>query len=225
MPWFRADEPLEILGASPDDAPVCFLRINSDWAVLLIGLAEYMLSPGFWDESTGDVDAAIADAARLIDILGGCMSDQVAIFSLERPPGSHGGTSVAQGYQYRDLTLCEVAQPWAALDSGGVLLQPGVYHLSGKATCCGVLYTRLTIESSDFVPVHWRGGNFLAQYPAAAPVTAWPTVEAVITVYQPTRYRLKHYTYSSVATLGLGVSVPDGYAGKYAYLSITRLPS
>lgn len=220
---FVRDEPIEILGASPDDAPICFLPINSDWAVLLIGLSEYMLSPRFWDAATGDVDAAIADAARLIQILGGCMVDNVAIFAEQRPHGTHGGTSVANGHQYRDINTVVAAQPWASLSGGQIQMQPGRYHVHARAAACGVFWTRLTLHNSEAPITYWRGDSAFAQHPSGSPTSAWATIDTVIELTSLNNVLVRQYTYMAVSDYGLGVYSVESGIEQYVTVIITKL--
>ena len=221
---FRQSEPLEILGASPDDAPVCYLRINSDWAVLLIGLAEYLLSPWFWDENTGDVDAATTDAARLIEILGDCMADNVAIFAEQFPSGTHGGTSVALGYQYRVLNTVVVSQSWASLSGGMLQLQPGKYHIHARVAGHGVGPNRAIVHNSNSPVVYHRGDSAVARTYSGQNFGSWGGVDTVVDVPVADNFLLMHYTTNAVVTSGLGFPIVEGYPERYASVVVTRLP-
>ena len=221
---FRQSEPLEILGASPDDAPVCYLRINSDWAVLLIGLAEYLLSPWFWDENTGDVDAAITDAARLIQILGDCMTDNVAIFAEQRASGVPGGSSVTNGYQYRDINTVIVPQSWASINGGQLHLDAGKYHVHARAQSCGSATTRLTLHNSQSPIVYHRGDSAYAPAEPVYPSVIWAVIDAVLDLPVDNNILVLQYTQTAFATYGLGVAVSDPEAEQYATVVVTRLP-
>lgn len=222
---FRQSEPLEILGASPDDAPFCDLRVNSEWGVLLIGLAEYLLSPWYWDESTGDPDSAIADAARLIEILGGCVTDHIGVFAEQRASGVNGGTSVAAGYQYRVINTVIVAASWATLSGGQIQLSPGKYHLRARAVGYGVGAQRITLHNATAPITYWRGNSSRARQIAPDQWESWIEVEAVVTVPATENFLLLHYTGNAVTNVGLGIPVGDTYPEQYATVVVTRLPS
>lgn len=220
---FRWSEPIPVVGAAPDAAPTTCIEISEAWIPLLIGLAEFMLWPGFWAGSQPEIDLAETHAQQLIGVLVGSECALIRQACLYHQTADHAGSAIA-GWQTRPLNTKHDNFNLVELSDNLFTPLRGIYAVHAVAPVHSVGKHQLRL---------W---NVTQGYSAILGVSAWTRTESTTNPTQNNAvlmgtlyatgsdvFALHHYCQNAVSGWGLGADAHSGEDNVYAKICLLRL--
>lgn len=220
---FNASEPVEIPGAAIDAAPLVCLAINEDWLPVLIGLCEFMLWHGFWDDASGDIDSAIGQVIDWLATIGECnMPVKSCVISDQKLAGVHGGSSVA-GEQRRELNTVNGDTSICELVNNLVRPVAGTYLVEAAVPVCGVgRFQAVVYEGGGGVNI-WGGTSGRTENAPTTTDHAYSHVRFVHQFDGVSHFSVYVNCANAIADYGLGFYSNMLYPEVYTQVVLTRL--
>lgn len=219
--WYF-DDPIPVIGDAPDASPTTCVELSQAWVSVLVGVAEFMLWPGFWVGSVEEVDQAVSHAAQLIGLLVGqeCQAVQYAkLFHLSDGPG---GSSIV-GWQTRVLTHEQDPDSIVSLSSNAFTPIAGKYIVRATAPVFGISLHQLRLWDVTSARAALKGVAGYAFPTAGYRQGSLAFLCGHAEIDGETEFRLEHYCTQALATYGLGLDVDSGEQNQYATVELTRI--
>lgn len=221
---FHRSEPIPVVGVAPDAAPTTCIEISEAWVPILVGLAEFMLWPGFWSGTEEEVDEAFSHSIQLAGLLMGGECTPVHYANLyHQTPGDGGGAVV--GWNIRTLTHAHDPSFFVTLEDNVFTMEAGTYIIQATAPAFGVSVHQLRLWNVDLDSLHARGIATVAKSGIGARGGSLAYLSTLTDVPADAPLRLDHYCGSAVPIYGLGVSAGSGIDNIYTNIEIFRVPA
>lgn len=219
--WYF-DDPIPIIGDAPDASPITCIELSQAWVSVLVGVAEFMLWPGFWLGSVAEVDQAVSHAAQLIGLLVGQEFQAVQYAKLFEVSDVNGGSAVV-GWQTRVLTNEQDLDNLVSLSGNVFTPIAGTYIVRAMAPVFGVGLHQLRLWNINSARSALKGIACYASYIAGYRQGGVASLCGYSEFDGETDFRLEHYCQYALATYGLGIDVGSGEQNQYATVELTRI--